>query len=432
MKPPITIFWFRRDLRLYDNRGLFEALKASENVLPLFIFDDELLDPLPRDDHRVSFIYDALTSLQQLLNQKGSGILVKKGRPIEVFSELINEYVVESVFCNGDHEPYGIKRDEKINYLLASHGISFYSYIDHLVFGKQGVLKPDGTPYMVFTPYSRQWKSVLKGDHLQFYASEDIGGRLYSGSLPVFPSLERLGLSRTGLSLSEPDISMQQIKEYHKTRDFPAMEGTTRLGPHLRFGTVSIRGLVKKAIEWNEIFLNELIWREFYAMILWHYPHVVDKSFKPEYDRIRWRNDERDYENWKSGNTGFPMVDAGMRQLNATGYMHNRLRMVTASFLCKHLLVDWRWGEAYFAEKLFDYELSSNNGGWQWSAGTGCDAAPYFRIFNPTEQQKKFDPEGEFIRKWIPELDSIRYTSPIVDHKMARERCLRVYKEVLH
>jgi deoxyribodipyrimidine photo-lyase len=314
---------------------------------------------------------------------------------------------------------------------LASNGISFEQGLDHLIFNKDEVLKNDGTPYLVYTPYSRRWKELLEPRHLTEYPSENLLGNCLKDSFPEMPSLAELGFKPSGLPMPDLKIKEEVIRHYDKTRDFPALSGTSRLGPALRFGLVSIRHLVRQAREWNATFLNELIWREFYAMILMHFPKVVNTSFRPEYDRIEWRNNEKEFERWKEGQTGFLMVDAGMRQLAATGFMHNRLRMITASFLTKHLLIDWRWGEAWFAEKLFDFELSSNNGGWQWSAGTGTDAAPYFRIFNPTEQQKKFDPEGIFVKKWVPELDTEKYPEPIVDHKAARERCLAVYKRAL-
>ena len=461
MSAPITIFWFRRDLRLVDNRGLYEALRASEHVLPLFIFDTDILHALPKNDHRVLFIYDSLQAMHLKLQQKGRGILVKQGKPIDIFRELLKQFDINAVYCNADHEPYGQKRDDNIQRLLESNTVSFFSFLDHLIFGKNDVLKPDGSPYKVFTPFSQKWRLTLHSDHLKQFPSEhlldgitpisslfDMASDTGNGSannryssneawdnnnsaIVGFPGLKDLGFERSDKSVPGLTIDEDIIRRYDQARDYPALEGTSRLGVHLRFGTAGIRDLVVKAAKWSDVFLNELIWREFYAMILWHYPDVVTNSFKPEYDRIAWRNNEHEFERWKTGRTGYPMVDAGMRQLNATAYMHNRLRMITASFLTKHLLIDWRWGEAYFAQQLFDYELSSNNGGWQWAAGTGCDAAPYFRIFNPTEQKKKFDTEGEYITRWIPELNSMDYPQPVVDHKKARERCLSTYKNAL-
>jgi deoxyribodipyrimidine photo-lyase len=431
MQPPVTIFWFRRDLRLHDNRGLYEALTASVQVMPLFIFDTDILDPLPVDDHRVTCIYDTLYETQKHLQSQGSGMLIRKGRPVDVLTELLQKYNISAVYANCDHEPYGLARDDSIKTLLANVGIPFHLFLDHLIFQKDQVLKADGSPYIVYTPYSKQWKAMLTDQHVAYYDSESLLAGLYREEQSRFPDLSELGFRRTGLSLPVMNIGRDRIEMYDQNRDFPFVDGTSHAGLYLRFGMISIRELVKKALQWNGVFLNELIWREFYAMILWHFPAVADHSFRPEYDRINWRNDEEEFTRWKTGNTGFPMVDAGMRQLNATGYMHNRLRMITASFLTKHLLVDWRWGEAYFAGKLYDYELSSNNGGWQWSAGTGCDAAPYFRIFNPIAQQKKFDPEGEYIRRWVPDYDGMNYPGPMVDLQQARERCLRVYKAAL-
>ena len=427
----LTIFWFRRDLRLNDNKAFFKALKSSVKVLPLFIFDEDILDPLPRNDHRVEFIFKTLSGMDQVLREQGSGILVKKGKPFEVFKDLLNEYEIDAVYSNADHEPYGMERDEKVRALLASHGIGFFQELDHLVLGANDVLKSDGTPYIVFTPYSRRWKEVLENRHTAEYPSETLLKNFYQDKIQPMPALKELGFEPSGMEMPVAVIDEELIRRYHETRNFPAINGVSRLSAHLRFGTISIRKLVKLAQSLNETFLNELIWREFYAMILQHFPKVERESFRPEYDRIEWRNNEQEFELWKQGKTGFPMVDGGMRQLATTGYMHNRLRMVTASFLTKHLLIDWRWGEAWFAEKLFDFELSSNNGGWQWSAGTGTDAAPYFRIFNPMEQQKKFDPDKEFIKKWIPEFETGNYPEPIVDHKLARERCLAAYKKAL-
>jgi deoxyribodipyrimidine photo-lyase len=430
-KQAVTIFWFRRDLRLHDNKGLYYALKSAGPVLPVFIFDDDILDPLPGDDHRVTFFYGLLKEMDRQLRKAGSGLLVKRGRPLQVFAEILEQYQVGSVFCNGDHEPYGQERDQQVRQLLDDKGIPMHASIDHLIMEKNEVLKADGSPYLVFTPYSKQWKKQLTGKHLNHFESEAMTDRFFQGSVPAFPSLKKLGFSPSKMPMPEADTSEGLISNYDRTRDFPGAEGTSRVGPHLRFGSISIRELVKKARQWNETYLNELIWREFYAMILWQFPRVVKEAFKPGYDRIAWRNDDAEFERWKNGTTGYPMVDAGMRQLAATGFMHNRLRMVTASFLTKHLLTDWRWGEAWFAEKLFDFELSSNNGGWQWSAGTGTDAAPYFRIFNPMEQQKKFDPDMKFIKKWIPELETSEYPEPMVDHKMARQRCLDAYREAI-
>jgi len=430
---PVVIHWFRRDLRLHDNKGLYHALNSGYPVVPLFVFDDDILDPLPRNDHRIAFIYKALQEIQKALHRQDRGMLVRKGKPVEVLESIIAEYHVQAIFCNEDHEPYGRTRDQQVALMLKESGIDFHSCLDHLVMHKDAVLVNRETrqPYRVFTPYSRAWKAKLTEDDLKHYPSEDYLDNFAEPVQETFPSYKSLGFLPAEKQAPPLKINEDLIRGYHETRDFPFLEGTSRLGVHLRFGAVSIRELIKKALQWNETFLNELIWREFYAMLLWHHPNIENQSFKPGYDRIEWRNDEKELEKWKTGMTGYPIVDAGMRQLNETGYMHNRVRMVTASFLTKHLLIDWRIGEAYFAEKLFDYELSSNNGGWQWSAGTGSDAAPYFRIFNPTAQQKKFDPDQKYTRKWIPELDAAEYPAPMVDHKQARDRCLKTYKKAL-
>ncbi|TVQ88522.1 MAG: deoxyribodipyrimidine photo-lyase [Bacteroidetes bacterium] len=431
-KQAINIFWFRRDLRLYDNKGLYHALKENKNVIQLFIFDTDITDSLPENDARVEFIYESIQQMQNALLQRHRNMVVYKGKPLEIFQKLTKDYQIKSVYCNKDHEPYGIERDEKISKFLQSKNIEFYSYLDHLLFDKDDVLKNDGTPYHVFSPYGRKCREVLTEDHLKYYPSEDHLTNFDKIENVKFPDIKDLGFKPSGVEFPEKENKASIIQTYDKTRDYPAQKGTTRLGIHLRFGTVSLRQLAKKALEDNDTYFNELLWREFYAMILWHYPKVVNTSFKPQYDNIEWQNDKEQFEKWKNGKTGYPMVDAGMRELAQTGYMHNRVRMITASFLTKHLLIDWRWGEAWFAEKLLDFELSSNNGGWQWSAGSGCDAAPYFRIFNPAEQQKKFDSKSEYIKKWVPEADSDKYPQPIVEHKFARQRCLNTFKKALN
>ncbi len=427
----IVLFWFRRDLRLHDNKALYQALQRGRPVLALFIFDDDILATLPAGDHRLGFIYKRLGEMDKALRKHGGSLVIRRGRPGQVIRSLLEQYPIEAIYCNADHEAYGIERDAKIAAWCKRAGTAFHTSVDHLVMDRDEVLKSDGTPYHVFTPYSRRWRQVLSREHLREHDPGQLLALVMEAGEKEFPGLEALGLAAADLEAPPLRVDKEVISAYHLHRDYPARQGCTRLGVHLRFGTISIRHLVKKALEWNDTFLNELIWREFYAMIMWYYPHVVTRAFKPAYDRIEWRRDEEGFLRWKEGRTGYPMVDAGMRQLAATGYMHNRLRMITASFLSKHLLIDWRWGEAWFARLLFDYELSSNNGGWQWSAGTGCDAAPYFRIFNPASQQKKFDPQGAFVRQWLPELDSARYPAPMVDHGAARKRCLQVYKEAL-
>ena len=437
-----TIFWFRRDLRLSDNAGLYHALKRHEAVLPLFIFDKNILDELPPADARVGFIHDTLVDLKQQLNDLGSDLLVYYGKPTEVWPTILKDYPVEAVYTNHDDEPYTKERDTAIKGLLEPASIPFHSFKDHVIFERDEVVKSDGSPYTVFTPYSRVWLKKLDsrqavGDgtgsyYLQSYPTEkyfSAFGR--EANVPSMPTLADMGFQAASIAIPPTAVKQSLIKQYDQQRNFPAVEGTSRLGIHFRFGTISIREKARKARQLNATFLNELIWRDFYAMILSHFPHVVTEPFRSKYNKLEWRNNEHEFEVWCRGMTGYPMVDAGMRQLNATGYMHNRVRMVVASFLTKHLLVDWRWGEAYFAQKLLDFDLASNNGGWQWAAGCGTDAAPYFRIFNPASQQKKFDPKNEYIARWIPEWGTDQYPTPIVEHKFARERCLNTYKMAL-
>jgi deoxyribodipyrimidine photo-lyase len=429
----ITIFWFRRDLRLEDNAGLYHALRSQKKVLPVFIFDPEIIDRLDnKQDARVSFIYETLQGLKHEINELGSDLLTFYGRPKNVFDALSHSYNIHAVYANADYEPDAIARDKEVGQMLGEKNISFRCFKDQVIFDGSEVVKEDGTPYTVFTPYSKKWKSNLT----PFYTAAYPTAAYYPEFLTIKPEpllpLESIGFSRVAVAPPVPAPDLPVIHSYEKTRDFPATEnGTTHLGVHFRFGTVSIREMVRVALEHSEVWLNELIWREFFMCILWHFPHVEHSAFKPKYNFIPWRNNEAEFAAWCRGNTGYPIVDAGMRELNATGFMHNRVRMITASFLVKHLLIDWRWGEAYFAEKLLDYDLSANNGNWQWAAGCGCDAAPYFRVFNPYEQTKRFDKNYEYIRKWVPEFEQESYPKPIVEHKFARERVLQVYKKAL-
>ena len=428
----ISIFWFRRDLRLHDNVALFNALKSGEKVLPIFIFDTSILDKLPKNDARVSFIIKELRSMNEHLKSFDASIDIYHGKPIEVFESLIKKYPIANVFTNHDYEPYAIKRDQEIKELLSSENINFNSFKDQVIFEKNEITKKDGNPYVVYTPYSKKWIEAYEQINHTHYTSEDLLSQLYTQSKAKELTLEELGFEETNTPIKNYIFNSRIINEYEETRNFPALDNTSKLGPHLRFGTVSVRQMVSRAEEQeNKTFLKELIWREFFMQILWHFPHTHKDSFKPKYDRIIWRNNEDDFKKWCNGTTGYPMVDAGMRQLNNTGFIHNRVRMLVGSFLCKHLLIDWRWGEAYFAEKLHDYEMSSNVGNWQWVAGTGVDASPYFRIFNPTSQIKKFDKDFSYIKKWVPDFQELTYPSPMVDHKFARERCLKTYKEAL-
>ncbi len=433
MAEKVNIFWFRRDLRLDDNVGFYKALHGKFPVFPIFIFDSEILNELPKDDARVTFIFETLQKMHNELQEHGSSIAIYHGKPKEVFKKIISEFEVQNVITNHDYEPYAKKRDAQIEKLLAEKEIGFYTFKDQVIFEKDEVVKDDGDPYIVYTPYMKRWKEKFKKefDEKVYYTNEFLKN-LYQNSLLPNLSLSDIGFKKSKMEIPEYDVTPTTIQEYENRRNFPAEDATSHLGSHLRFGTVSIRKMIKKATtEKNEVFWQELIWREFFMQILWHFPETVENAFKKKYDRIEWRNNEAEFKKWKEGTTGYPMVDAGMRQLNETGYMHNRVRMVVASFLCKHLLIDWRWGEAYFAEKLLDYEMSSNVGNWQWAAGSGVDAAPYFRIFNPTTQIEKFDKDHKYIKKYIPEFGTENYSEKIVDHKESRERCLRVYKEAI-
>jgi len=434
MKESVNIFWFRRDLRLQDNAGLYYALKEGKPVVPIFIFDRQILDSLEdRADRRVSFIFSAIQEIQHQLALLGSGLKVYYRFPAEVFIDLLEKYNIGNVFTNHDYEPYAKVRDEKVKALLAANKVSFHTSKDQVLFEKDEILKDNREPYTVFTPYSRKWKATLNEFYLSSYPTKKYFRHFCQMPVQEMPTLESMGFQKTADPFPMKELREDLIGKYETTRDFPGLkEGTSRLGVHLRFGTVSIRELGRRANLLNETYVNELIWRDFYQMILWHFPKVGNgHCFKPEYERVEWRNDEKEFLAWCEGRTGYPIVDAGMRELNTTGFMHNRVRMVVASFLTKHLLIDWRWGEAYFAHKLLDYELASNNGGWQWAAGCGCDAAPFFRIFNPQLQAKKFDKDLLYIKKWIPELNEFSYPQPIVEHDLARKRALEVYGRAL-
>ncbi len=441
LSSPIVLFWFRRDLRVDDNAALYHALRSGYPVLPLFIFDTDILDKLSdRRDARVAFIHQALARLKERLRERGSDLLVQHGKPLDVWEKLLQTFPVAAVYANRDYEPYALRRDTAVRVLLERRGIPMHTYKDHVVFEKDEVLKEDGKPYTVFTPYSRKWRAKLAerllADGNSFYLASYPCDRYFDRLFRVpqalpFPSLEDIGFVPAGIPFPPYSVPQGLIRNYDKTRNFPAIAGTSRLGVHFRFGTISIREKARRAQQLNDTFLNELIWRDFYSQILAHFPHVVERPFRPEYERIPWRDAPEEFRRWCEGTTGYPLVDAGMRELNTTGYMHNRVRMVTASFLTKHLLIDWRLGEAYFAQKLLDFDLASNNGGWQWAAGCGTDAAPYFRIFNPIEQAKKFDPDAAYVRKWIPELGTSAYPKPIVDHTFARQRCLQAFKAAL-
>ena len=429
---PVVIHWHRRDLRLHDNTSLLHALRSGLKVLPLFIFDTDILDKLDnKHDARLTYIHRQLIKLRNKYDEAGGTLLVKTGKPVEVFRELSIEYNLRAVYTNRDYEPYAIKRDRETGDFLSRSGIEFHTFKDQVVFEKDEITKTDGEPYTVYTPYMRRWKAKYSENKPAIIPFPDLSEKLFQTESHDMPELEDLGFKPSEMKHQAGETDLYVIRNYHNNRDFPARNGTTKMGMNLRFGTVSIREMAKLASEHNETWLNELIWREFFQMILFHFPHTVEKSFKPAYDRIEWLNDEDQFQAWCKGVTGFPIVDAGMRELSETGFMHNRVRMITASFLVKHLLIDWRWGEAWFAEKLLDYEQASNVGNWQWVAGSGCDAAPYFRVFNPELQAQKFDPDAEYIRKWVPEAGTRNYPKPIIDHAFARTRAIETYKKAL-
>jgi deoxyribodipyrimidine photo-lyase len=432
----VVLFWFRRDLRLSDNAGLFRALELGIPVQPVFIFDRSILDRLEdRSDARVQFIHGEVERLREELQALGANLWYGYGIPEDVHRQWIVDHPeIQGVFANRDYEPYARERDARIEALYREGDRWFKGAKDHVVFEKSEVVKPDGLPYTVFTPYSRRWRAALEANGIPSYPSEGLlaQGLLKSEPQNQVPSLESVGFAPSSIAMPPKTWSHATLVQYAQRRDIPSDEqGTTRLGLHLRFGTISVRALLRAGQEASETFVNELIWRDFYQMVLYHFPESPKKAIKPAYDRIEWESNEAHFAAWCEGQTGYPMVDAGMRQLNTTGYMHNRVRMVVASFLTKHLLIDWRWGEAYFAQKLLDFDQASNVGGWQWASGSGTDAAPYFRIFNPQSQLEKFDRKLEYVHKWVPEYGTAAYPSPIVDHAWARQRCLERYKSGL-
>jgi deoxyribodipyrimidine photo-lyase len=429
----IAIFWHRRDIRTTDNAGLYHALKSGLQVIPIFIFDKNILEKLAnKSDKRVNFIHEQISDLKLEYQKLGTDLWIEYGEVNDIWKSLVKKFNIKKVFINHDYEPYANDRDAVIKQFLNNLSIDFLSFKDQCIFEKEEVTKDDGKPYTVFTPYSRKWKAKLNDDYLKPYETEKYFDALLKvETLQTLISLNEMGFEKVVVNYPSKQTTLAIIKNYSEQRNFPSIAGTSKLGIHFRFGTISIREKAKKTIGISEVFLNELIWRDFYMMILHHFPHIVKRAFRPEYDKINWINNEHDFKSWCEGKTGYPIVDAGMRELNETGFMHNRVRMIVASFLTKHLLIDWRWGEAYFAQKLLDFDLSANNGGWQWAAGCGTDAAPYFRVFNPTLQAQKFDKENQYIKKWVPEFLSINYTKPIVEHTFARNRCLQVYKEAL-
>ena len=427
----VNVFWFRRDLRLDDNNGLSHATKSKYPVLPIFIFDTDITNSLPANDKRVNFIYDQLQKINDQLNSKfNSSLQVFKGKPIEVFKRLNSEFNINSVYCNHDYEPYSIKRDKSVESYLDSKDSKLLSFKDQVIFEKSEVVKNDGNPYVVYTPYKNKWKIKLKED-VTILDEKIISNNFFFYENYSLKKINFYGFENSNDKIEKFKLTSDIIENYSERRNFPDLNATSKIGPYLRFGTISIRKIVGSLLKFKEdTYLNELIWREFFMQILFNFPHTSNQSFKLKYDKIQWINDEKMFEAWKSGKTGFPIVDAGMRELNKTGFMHNRVRMITASFLCKHLLIDWRWGEKYFALKLNDYEMASNIGNWQWASGSGVDAAPYFRIFNPHTQILKFDKKQHYINKWV-DTESDDYPDEIVDHKFARNRCLETYKKYI-
>ena len=432
MKEKVVVCWFRRDLRVNDNAAFYHALKSGFPVLPVFIFDTEILDKLSdKEDKRVNFIHNKLAEMNDLFVKKNSSTLILNDTPLKAFKQIEKQFIIAEIFTNEDYEPAAIQRDKEINEYFNKKNVPFHLFKDQVIFAKSEIMKGDGTPYSIFTPYSKLWLQNFQSTNIPSYPSEKLLYKLFTTDPFPLPSLKEIGFEKTDVDVLPLNIDKETLTDYDETRNIPGIDGTSHVSIHLRFGTISIRELVEKANKLNKVYLKELIWREFFMMLLFHYPKVVNHNFNDKYDFIKWRNNEEEFKKWCDGETGFPLVDAGMRQLNEIGWMHNRVRMVVAGFLCKDLLIDWRWGEAYFAEKLLDYELSSNNGNWQWAAGTGADAAPYFRVFNPTTQIKNFDPELTYIKTWI---HSFRpgYLPEMVDHGFARKRALEVYKKALN
>jgi len=428
MQENFSVFWFRRDLRLDDNLGLNAALSSGLKVIPIFIFDTEIINKLEKNDLRIKMIHAALVKLNDAMLGNRCNVGMYLGNPKAVFESLLKKYKIKSVYTNRDYEPYALERDKSIKSFLEKKNVTYKSFKDQVIFEKDEVVKDDGNPYKVYTPYSRKWIETLNARGFETCKSETKLNSLASLELPYL-TLKEIGFDEKKFDIPLFNIDFKTIEKYEETRNFPYLNSTSRIGAHLRFGFVSIRKLVEKAHKKsNKTYLKELIWREFFMQILWHFPYTQEKSFKPKYDRIKWLNNDEEFKKWCEGNTGYPLVDAGMRELNQTGFMHNRVRMLVGSFLCKHLLIDWRWGEKYFAKKLLDYEMSSNVGNWQWVAGCGVDASPYFRIFNPKEQIKKFDKDFKYIKKWVPEFQSSLYPKEIIDHKFARNRCLETFK----
>ncbi len=459
--------WIRRDIRLHDHHALSAAIANCDEVQLIFIFDSKILSKLPKNDRRVSFIHESLEFIENELNKKGASIIIRHGDPIEEIPMAMLKYKCDALFFNKDFEPYALKRDKKIKSLIKNA----HEYLDHVYYEPKRILNGKGEVYKVFTPYKKKWLEELKNEDNQVAlykcALNQFSEVTNKHSLLKFDWMEEIGFEKTTNALQGGTKEAKKhllkfekkIQDYKEARDIPSIEGTSNLSPYIRHGCLSIRDMMRAALKSNsngaQIWLSELIWREFYQMILFHFPHVEKSSFKKQYDAIKWKGTDEHFKLWCEGQTGFPIIDGAMRCLNQTGMMHNRLRMIVASFLCKTLLIDWRRGEEYFALKLLDFDLAANNGGWQWSSSTGCDAQPYFRIFNPYSQSQRFDGEGKFIKRYCPELKFFNskyihaphetdiliqteaqcllgsdYPYPIVDYKTNRDQALKMYKEI--
>ena len=435
-KHKITLFWLRRDLRLNDNRGLAEALNDSKSVLPIFIFDQEILARLKNPkDRRVNFIHNQVEEIKNKLQMKNSDLLVEHGAPLDIFSKILRKFQIQAIYTNHDYEPQARVRDQKIADFCQKNNVIFKTFKDQAIFEKNEILTDQKKPYTVYTPYKKKWLATLSSKDLRSCELNEknfLKLTEFNFKPQNLISIEKMGFKKVEFKFPQNSVSNLVLQKYNEQRDFPHIkQGTSRLGLHFRFGTISIREWAEVAQKNSDTWLSELIWRDFFMQILWHFPHVENSSFRLDYEKIKWRESEKDFKAWSLGMTGYPLVDAGMRELNTTGHMHNRVRMVVASFLCKHLLIHWRQGERYFAEHLLDYDLAANSGNWQWAAGTGCDAAPYFRIFNPMTQAIKFDPENIYIGQWVPEYGTDKYPKPIIDHAEARGRCLQEFQKGL-
>jgi len=426
----LSVFWFRRDLRLHDNHGFFQALDKSKSVLPIFIFDINILKDLNQNDRRVSLLFDRLMELNKELAKQSKKIHVYYGDPELILNELHEKIPFDALFANTDYEPYATKRDRTINNSLGKKYVKFLSFKDQVIFEKDEILSNEGKIYSVYTYYMKKWKSLFNNSMTDSYPSHKLLHKcITSDAIKCVHFLDEIGFEYSKYILYNPNLTQISLNKYEESRDNPNVNGTSNASVHLRFGFLSIREVVKIALQYSEIFLNELIWRSFFSQILWNYPRVVDSCFKVKYNNLEWNSNDLLFK-WQKGQTGFHIVDAGMRQLIETGYMHNRVRMIAASFLVKNLGIDWRLGEAYFASKLMDFDLASNNGNWQWVAGTGCDASPYFRVFNPNTQRERYDPNFKYCAKWINELEEngIYRVPKIVDAKQSRLEAIDRYK----